>query len=215
MPYGTVYGRRQPSAYRVIEALRKGPATFGEVLKRTGLSRRAAHIALRQLVAWYIVEQTAKRGPYNLRTDLLTGEDLRNLGDDRHIHTIIRALNDEGQRIAKIRGREKRQHAFALFLKANLSLMAQYKCLLLAHASNWKDNEAAGLLLDKASRTFLEPWMALINVTCSQNRDVGKQAIKEAGELFSELSSKYLHEYDSLWLRQRPQAFANEPKTPR
>lgn len=157
---------------------------------------------LMSLISHSIVEQRKERGPYALRRDLLTREDLKRLSDRSHVVRIINLVDAEGERISKIRRSRLRQRALTLFLRQNLSMIALFQCQLLGDVGDFQDIEQGDMLLEKAMRTLVEPWIGMLNVACFRNRSLLRHAVKGAAEFFLDLCSRSLREYDTLLLRQ-------------
>ncbi len=190
--------RRGQATGLIVSILREGPRTFGQLLDFTELSRRALHSNLKRLVEDGVVEQRAKRSPYSLRADLLTPQDLKNLSDISEIRRIIHLLDGEGEHISKIRRRKTRENVLALFLVQNLCLMATYVSNLLLDVSDFADIQRSDVLLEKAARSMLDPWVGLLNVACFRNRDVLKPATRISVEPFRLLLLDSLGRYSEL-----------------
>lgn len=186
------------STERVVQVLREGPLRFGDVVAKSGLSRRAAHIAVHRLIEGGIVMQAKNRGPYELRTDLLTSADLNGLTMGKEIVRVISGLEAEGKRISQIRGRRIRQSALASFLMTNLSLMAGYLTWIFLDASRREDVSASDKFQEKAMRTHIESWAGILNCLCFENQDVLPQSVATVWKPFADLTKRNFRQYQGL-----------------
>lgn len=178
--------------------MREGPLRFGDVVTKSRLSRRGAHIAIRRLIEWGIVMQAKNRGPYELHSDLLTSADLEALTMGKEISKVVSGLKAEGKRISKIRGRKIRQSALASFLITNFSLMAGYMTWLFFDTNRRGNISASDELLEKAMRTHIESWAGIMNCICFENRDVLPQSVATVWEPFADLTNQNFAQYQRL-----------------
>jgi len=195
---GTLHKRRAPSTEKVVEALRGGPLAFGQVMHETGLSRGAAHKALRRMMEEEVVVQATKRGPYTLHVDLLTSQDLEAVTGAAETKRLLLRLPAEGERISQIHGKRMRQYALQLFLRWNLSFMVAYMAQLFFDLNVHRSGSADERLLKKFMWTHLESWTGMLNSICFHNRLVLHQPVAALSKEFMELGTRSFAEYHKL-----------------
>lgn len=197
--FGQALAASTPSSIeRVVLVLRDGPHKFGEIVKRSGLSRRTVHAILKQLMESETVLQRKRRGPYELSSDLLTSQDLKAILGAEETRNLLLRLDAEGKRISKIHRKELKARALKLFLVWNLLFMSGYMAQLFLGPKSQQYSPADETLVKRVVRTHVEPWVGLLSEICREDRSILRDSIPKVSKHLVDLATRNFAEYHKL-----------------